>query len=425
MFSSVVVISVISTIAFCDASPARASFGCSNNGITDSDRQAFLDFHNNARRRVAQGVEDNKSGKLNPAKNMYKLEWDCKMEQQLQDAIQSCPGGSAGIQGFSQNVMSWSNSGGFPNSSEKIESTLSGWWSGAKNNGVGSDNKYTGGGLYAFSNMVFSETTKIGCAYKVCGTKMATSCIYNGIGYITNAPMWETGQACKTGADCSTYKNSGCEDSLCTKGADVPETNQQCPSNTGMTDSVRDTFLSLHNGFRSSVARGLEPDALGGNAPKAAKMLKMVYDCEVEASAIRHGNKCVYQHSSGNDRPGLGENIYKTSVQKFEKNKAAKQASELWWNELREFGVGPSNNLTNALWNRPGMQIGHYTQMAWDTTYKLGCAVVFCNDFTFGVCQYGPGGNYMNHLIYTMGQPCSQCAATATCSVTEGLCSAP
>ncbi|KIH53471.1 SCP-like protein, partial [Ancylostoma duodenale] len=287
----------ISTIAFCDASPARASFGCSNNGITDSDRQAFLDFHNNARRRVAQGVEDNKSGKLNPAKNMYKLEWDCKMEQQLQDAIQSCPGGSAGIQGVSQNVMSWSNSGGFPNPSEKIESTLSGWWSGAKNNGVGSDNKYTGGGLYAFSNYIPYSPNMI--------------LIYSG--YITNAPMWETGQACKTGADCSTYKNSGCEDSLCTKGADVPETNQQCPSNTGMTDSVRDTFLSLHNGFRSSVARGLEPDALGGNAPKAAKMLKMV-GVQIEIAEIEIADIFFFETEPDFSKTGSDREFYQNLV---------------------------------------------------------------------------------------------------------------
>ncbi|EYB83828.1 hypothetical protein Y032_0328g2633 [Ancylostoma ceylanicum] len=181
MASSPLLFVLVLTVAFCDASPVKASFGCSNSGITDSDRQAFLDFHNNARRRVAQGVEDNKSGKLNPAKNMYKLDWDCEMEQKLQDAIQSCPGGFAGIQGVAQNIISWSGSGGFPNPSEKINSTLASWWGGAKNNGVASDNKYTGGGLYAFSNMVFSETTKLGCAYKVCGTKLTLSCIYNGM----------------------------------------------------------------------------------------------------------------------------------------------------------------------------------------------------------------------------------------------------
>ncbi|KIH45456.1 SCP-like protein, partial [Ancylostoma duodenale] len=341
----------------------------------------------------------------------------------------------------------WTKSGGYSNPSSKINSSLAGWWSGAKSKGVGSDNKYTEGGLYAFSNMVYSETTKIGCSYKGCGNKLYISCTYDGIGFVTDEPMWETGQACKTGADCSTYKNSGCEDGLCTKDQ-IFQTNLQCPSNTGMTDSVRDAFLAMHNQLRSSVARGLEPDALGGNAPKAAKMLKMtclcnveclkiqqklmwqriassMYDCEAEASAIRHGNKCVYKHSAGEDRPGPGENMYKTSLLKYAKHKAAKQASQLWWNELKENGVGPSNNLSDALWNRPDKAIGHYNQMAWDTTYKLGCAVVFCDDFTFGVCQYGPGGNYIGSLIYTLGEPCSQCEATATCSVSEGLCSPP
>lgn len=50
-----------------------SGFGCSNRGITDDDRQTFLNYHNEARRRVAKGIEPNKSGFLNPAKNMYKL----------------------------------------------------------------------------------------------------------------------------------------------------------------------------------------------------------------------------------------------------------------------------------------------------------------------------------------------------------------
>lgn len=29
--------------------------------------------------------------------------------------------------------------------------------------------------------------------------------------------------------------------------------------------------------------------------------------------------------------------------------------------------------------------------MAWEKTYKLGCAVEHCPTTTLGVCQYGPG----------------------------------
>ncbi|EYC31208.1 hypothetical protein Y032_0004g2025 [Ancylostoma ceylanicum] len=53
--------------------PNAESYDCGNSQITDDIRNLFLNFHNEARRRVAKGVEPNKQGKLNPAKNMHKL----------------------------------------------------------------------------------------------------------------------------------------------------------------------------------------------------------------------------------------------------------------------------------------------------------------------------------------------------------------
>ncbi|KHJ82175.1 SCP-like protein [Oesophagostomum dentatum] len=188
-----------------------------------------------------------------------------------------------------------------------------------------------------------------------------------------------------------------------------------------MTDSIRAVFLDMHNKFRSSLARGLEADGLGGNAPKAAKMLKMVYDCDVEASAIKYAKQCYFAHSPFSDRPGLGENLFMTDALNYDKIKAAELASKEWWVELKDYGIGQENILTDALWNR-GVLIGHYTQMAWDTTYRLGCAVEHCPDMTYVVCHYGPMGNIMDQLIYTIGEPCSQCPPSYTCSKDEGLC---
>ncbi|KAK5964306.1 hypothetical protein GCK32_012615 [Trichostrongylus colubriformis] len=365
------VLSVCDTCAY-----VRKRAVCANTELSDTIRNQILTFHNDARRRVANGVEPNKVGTLNPAKNMYKLEWDCTMEQQAQDALVSCPSGLGSWPNMAQNMMTWTSSAGFPNPGAQVNTTLNTWWGAAKLYGVtDTNNRYTTSSLYNFANMVFSETSKIGCAYKICNSnKLIFTCLYNGI-----------------------------------EGT--------CP-------------LLFHNYsntvfYRSSLARGLEPDALGGYAPKAAKMLKMVYDCSVEASALRHASKCVYQHSTNDERPGLGENIYMTTALNFDKVKAATQSSQLWWNELKEYGVGPSNNLTMALWSRPNTQIGHYSQMAWETSYRLGCAVVHCSTFTYGVCQYGPAGNYLNRLIYTIGNPCTSdagCPGSYTCSVAEGLC---
>ncbi|KHJ91897.1 SCP-like protein [Oesophagostomum dentatum] len=192
-----------------------------------------------------------------------------------------------------------------------------------------------------------------------------------------------------------------------------------------MSDKIRRTFLNMHNQFRSSLARGLEYDKLiRGNAAKAAKMLKMVYDCKVEKSAMRNAIGCVYRHTQNYERPNLRENIYRITDPKFDKRKAARRACKLWWDELKNNGVGRANVITEQLWNRPGKMIGHYTQMAWETTYKLGCAVTNCRRThqTYVVCQYGPSGNYFNRQIYTKGNPCSKCPKNSKCDEEEGLC---
>ncbi|CAJ0602898.1 unnamed protein product [Cylicocyclus nassatus] len=392
--------------------------------MTNDMRDLILSYHNNARRRVAQGKEPNKVGKLHPAKNMYELEWDCKMEQQAQDAISTCFSKIRDWPNMAQNIITWTSFDEYHDLTGNIKTSLNDWWGQAKQHGVyDAQNRYTGHSLYSFANMVHSETTKIGCAYKICKGRINTmviTCLYNEIGCLKDEIMWETGRACRTGADCTTYPNSGCSDGICTKRANVKETNHMCPKNGGMTDRVRQKFLSLHNMYRSRAARGLEFDPLGGKTPTASKMLKMVYDCAVEASAVRYAKKCVYEHSQPSEHKGLGENLYFTTALNLNKLKAARQACEWWWNELKNYGVGRSNKLTNALWDRPNTEIGHYTQMAWGTTYKLGCAVVACPKFTYVVCQYGPAGNKVGKLIYSIGKLCSGCPGK--CSTSEGLC---
>ncbi|CAJ0592111.1 unnamed protein product [Cylicocyclus nassatus] len=408
----------------CIKGPDAQAYSCSNTGLTDAIRDQILNYHNAARLRVTKGIEPNNVGLLNPAKNMYRLEWDCNMEQQAQAAIASCPGNLGTWSNMAQNLVKYTSTGSFSNPTTQINSALNTWWGAARQYGVtDSKNRYRNSNHYSFANMVFPETTKIGCAYRICPgatNTMTITCLYNGIGYFINQVMWETGSACVNGADCTTYPYSGCSGGLCIKGPDVPDTNYICPNNYGMTDAVRQRFLSLHNSYRSSLARGLEPDALGGYAPKASKMLKMVYDCSVEASAIRNANKCVYAHSTDAERPNLGENIWFTTAQNFDKVKAATQASQYWWDELEEYGIGPSNNLTLAIWNRPN-DVGHYTQSTLRLIPLLRCAVTSCSGFTYVVCQYGPRGNFLNNLIYTIGNPCTGCGSY-TCSVAEGLC---
>ncbi|KHJ75607.1 SCP-like protein [Oesophagostomum dentatum] len=143
------------------------------------------------------------------------------------------------------------------------------------------------------------------------------------------------------------------------KAAGKKDENKICPGNKGGNDTVRMTFLNDHNKKRSSLARGLEPDPLSptGFAPKAIRMQKMIYDCEVEASAMKHAQKCEFKHSSS----GFGENLFKIDDTGRDQAGLALWADELWWGELKEIGVGPVPKITKELMAR---KVGHYTQVS-------------------------------------------------------------
>jgi len=70
---------------------------------------------------------------------------------------------------------------------------------------------------------------------------------------------------------------------------------------------------------------------------------------------------------------------------------------------------------------------GHYTQMVWSNTDRLGCGQVTYdsrNGFVakYLVCNYGKAGNFMGTPMYSVGQACSKCSSG--CSVRyPGLCS--
>ncbi|KAF1746958.1 hypothetical protein GCK72_023416 [Caenorhabditis remanei] len=414
----------------CLSGTLAQTFGCANTKINDQARKMFWDGHNDARRSMAKGLEPNKCGLLSGGKNVYELRWDCELEAKAQEWADGCP---SSFQTFDptwgQNIMTYT--GSFPDPVSTAASAVSSWWSQVRAGGLTDpDNKYTSSSIFAFSNMANGKATAIGCAYAICGgNKLSVNCIYNKIGYMTNAIIYEKGTACAANSDCTTYADSTCKNGLCYQAPPVPvvETFTMCPGVTDQSDQARQKFLDTHNKLRSSLAKGLEPDgiAAGAFAPMAKQMTKMKYDCTIEANARTWAQGCVYEHSTSAQRPGLGENLYKISINNMPKLQTAEDSSLAWWSELKDFGVGSDNILTDAVWARG---VGHYTQQAWEATTKLGCFVQNCPTFTYSVCQYGPAGNYMNQLIYTKGSPCTadaDCPGAQTCSVAEALCVVP
>ncbi len=47
-----------------------------------------------------------------------------------------------------------------------------------------------------------------------------------------------------------------------------------------------------------------------------------------------------------------------------------------------------------------GQVCGHYTQVVWSSSIKIGCAECQASGNTYISCEYGPGGNYVNQNPY-------------------------
>lgn len=121
----------------------------------------------------------------------------------------------------------------------------------------------------------------------------------------------------------------------------------------------------------------------------------LVWDDALADVARRWAERCVdndppaglVDHNDGrsDDYPGyVGENIYASTG--TARGPAAVQA---WADEVADYDYA---NNTCA----PNRVCGHYTQVVWDTTERVGCAVHRCAGLRFPntiVCNYSPGGN--------------------------------
>jgi pathogenesis-related protein 1 len=144
---------------------------------------------------------------------------------------------------------------------------------------------------------------------------------------------------------------------------------------------------------------GAEPAALTGvtaahNSARAeVGVAALFWDEGLAASAQVWANKCIDVEAplglldhNANRSVGfpfyVGENIFGTGGAA-----SGVDAVALWVAEKANYNHG--NNTCNGV-------CGHYTQVVWSTTVRVGCAMSFCANLQFEnsvVCDYGPGGN--------------------------------
>ncbi|XGW02244.1 hypothetical protein V3C99_014352 [Haemonchus contortus] len=155
-------------------------------------------------------------------------------------------------------------------------------------------------------------------------------------------------------------------------------------------------------------------------------MLKMSYDCAIEENVAAFVKECKFAEDSYKDRQWWGQNIWMSSARNVNKSDAAAGSVYSWFSELEKYGVPDNNILTWKVFERG---VGHYSQVVWQKSSKIGCAVEWCKDMTFVGCEYDPAGNYLGEIIYDIGDPCQknedcQCDK-CVCDREQALCIPP
>lgn len=139
------------------------------------------------------------------------------------------------------------------------------------------------------------------------------------------------------------------------------------------TGSFPQRVLAAHNVARAEVGQRplIWDDALGSEAAK--------YAVQLAATG-------AFAHSSPAARRGSGENLWMGTRHAF----SIEAMMDSWASEKRMFvaGVFPAVNREGD-WQ----EVGHYTQMIWPTTQRVGCALVGTSAFEYLVCRYYPAGN--------------------------------
>lgn len=120
---------------------------------------------------------------------------------------------------------------------------------------------------------------------------------------------------------------------------------------------------------------------------------------QVWADALQQSNHCQMRHSSPDGR--YGENLFWGSAQQWSDGRRAlqpvspEQVVASWASEKRDYDYADNRCA-------PGKMCGHYTQVVWNASTAVGCAMAVCQDSLeqVWVCQYQPAGNWVGQKPY-------------------------
>jgi hypothetical protein len=197
---------------------------------------------------------------------------------------------------------------------------------------------------------------------------------------------WIEGAAC---AAIATALLAGCGDDGSTAddtGSGGDESGATAGSGSAASEPAELAGITqAHNDARAAV-----------DPPASAPMPPLAWDADLAAIAQGYAEKCVFEHSGA---PNLGENLYANTG-----STTPVEVVAGWVSEVADYDYA-----TNSCDPNSKFGCGHYTQVVWADSLRLGCGVASCTtNSPFGssetwqnwVCNYDPPGNWVGEKPY-------------------------
>ena len=255
------------------------------------------------------------------------------------------------------------------------EQAVQAWASEAPNYDLAT-NTCTNGTCGHYTQLVWNSTTQLGCGAASCPgienfsgqTGTITVCNYHQRGNFNNLRPYE-----------SPLVTQPPEETTEAGTTPLPE--------PATYPNLQSAFLGYHNAVRSSVIPS-----------PTTPLPSLTWNQEMANIAQGWANQCVLGYNA--ERGPVGENLYVTSATPNDLPHLAVQA---WTAEAPHYNLATNTCVAGEI-------CGHYTQLVWEQTTELGCAIASCpaienfagTSGTIAVCNYSPQGNFNNQRPYDL-----------------------
>ncbi|XP_023313911.1 ancylostoma secreted protein-like [Trichogramma pretiosum] len=433
-------------------------------GLSTEEKKAIVDLHNRLRMKVARGEElRGAPGPQPAATNMQMLEWDEELAQTAQKWASQCifqhdkcrdlPRYEVG-----QNLAARSTSyrPGFEQFTTDMLVNM--WYDEVRYYNRNSVHRFDGlagaGGEQTghYTQLVWAKTNRIGCGairnYQGGDYTFTLACNYGPSGNFMNQPVYNTQLQTQPQMQIQPRSNPQPQGQIQPRPKSQPELtiqpqpvtkpsishskdvcnlptcrgkpNTEClfkdftPSancgqvlTVGLSTEEKKAIVDLHNELRMKVARGQELRGAPGPQPPATDMQTLEWDEELAQTAQKWASQCIFQHDQCRHLPRfqVGQNLAwrgNTSKQGFSQITAEILVKD-WYDEVQYYNRNSVHRF-NSLYGAGGEQTGHYTQLVWAKTNRIGCGAI--RNYQGGyykftlACNYGPSGNFMNQPVY-------------------------